>query len=340
MLDKIEEHFILVDKCAGEIRIAEVKNRKLLKYICWSETNPPIIGNIYEANILKKLNGGVVRASLKDQNILTVRGVPKNIKSNSKIDVVITSEKFDDKPIQAKIFSDNISDFKKLSVEERMIDLSFTKNIPIIEDHYAIYWDLLNLDKFFLDALKQSVEIKDGGILWIEKTKAATLIDIDTKNLFLNSDNANLEFCKKAFLKCIEEIKLRNIGGMIIVDFPRLSFENKKLLNEYILKKGKDFFPEGSFLGFSRLQLYELYIPRNFAPLESYYKGEMDFEFQNHLRSLWRKSKDAKTKNNIQFICGKTLYKKIVNQKLPPFIKIIQRLDLPNEYGELMDISK
>jgi len=127
---------------------------------------------------------------------------------------------------------------------------------------------------------------------------------------------------------------------MIIVDFPRLSFENKKLLNEYILKKGKDFFPEGSFLGFSRLQLYELYIPRNFAPLESYYKGEMDFEFQNHLRSLWRKSKDAKTKNNIQFICGKTLYKKIVNQKLPPFIKIIQRSDLPNEYGELMDMSK
>ena len=66
----------------------------------------------------------------------------------------------------------------------------------------------------------------------------------------------------------------------------------------------------------------------------------MDFEFQNHLRSLWRKSKDAKTKINIQCICGKTLYKKIIDQKRPPFIKIIQRLDLPNEHGELMDISK
>ena len=70
MIDKIEEHFILVDKCAGQIRIAEVKNRKLLKYICWHETTPPIIGNIYKANILKKLNGGVVKASIKIRTLL------------------------------------------------------------------------------------------------------------------------------------------------------------------------------------------------------------------------------------------------------------------------------
>ena len=76
--------------------------------------------------------------------------------------------------------------------------------------------------------MSSRAEVKDGGVLWIEKTKTATLIDIDTHNLLLDSVEANLEFCKKAFIKCIEEIKLRNIGGMIIIDFPRLSFDSKK----------------------------------------------------------------------------------------------------------------
>ena len=340
MLSKIQDHFILIDKCAGQTRIAEIEDRVLTKYICWPDSSPPIIGNIYKADIIKKLNGGVVRAKTKDHLVLTVRGVPKDIKANSKIDVIITSEQYDDKPVQAKIFLQDMSDCLELSNIQRIIHLFFQKNLPIVEDYHAIYWNILDLDKIFLNALNSRVEIKDGGVLWIEKTKTATLIDIDTHNLLLDSDEANLEFSKKVFIKCIEEIKLRNIGGMIIIDFPRFSFESKKKLHEYILNKGKKYFSDGSFLGFSRLQLYELYIPRNFPPLERFYINEEEFEFQNHLRSLWRKSKENKSKNNIEFICGKNLYKKIKKQKLPPFIKIIERLDLPNNYGELMEMSK
>jgi hypothetical protein len=340
MLHKIQDHFILIDKCAGQTRIVEIKDRTLTKYICWPDSSPPIIGNIYKADIIKKLNGGVVRAKTKDQRVLTVRGVPKHIKANSKIDLIITSEQYDDKPVQAKIFLEEMSDFLKLSNIQRIIDLFFTKNLPIVEDYYAIYWNILDLDKIFLKALSPRVEIKGGGVLWIQKTKTATLIDIDTHNLLLVSDEANFEFCKKAFIKCIEEIKLRNIGGMIIIDFPRFSFDRKQKINEFILNKGKEYFSDGRFLGFSRLQLYELYIPRNFPPLESFYINQEEFEFQNHLRSLWRKSKENKSKANIQFICGNGLYKKIKEQKLPPFFKIIERLDLPNNYGELMEKPK
>jgi len=85
MLNKIEDHFILIDKCAGQTRIAEIKYRKLIKYISWFENNPPKIGNICEATIIKKLNGGVARAKTIDQTVLSVRGVPQNIKSHSKV---------------------------------------------------------------------------------------------------------------------------------------------------------------------------------------------------------------------------------------------------------------
>ena len=340
MLDKIEDHFILIDKCAGQTRIAEIKDRKLIKYISWFDNNPPQIGNICEATIVKKLNGGVARAKTKDQTILSIRGVPQKIKPHSKVNIIITSDKFDDKPVQARILSQDLTNLIGLNDIQRIIKLYFNEKLPIIEDDYAIYWDLFDLDNIFLSALKPKIELKEGGVLWIEKTKAATLIDVDTSNLQLNSDEANLDFCKKVFIKCIEEIKLRNIGGMIIIDFPRVPFQCRKNLNEYILKIGKEYFSDGSFLGFSRLQLYELYIPRNFAPLESFYKDDKDFEFRNHIRSLWRKSKETKAKNDVHFICGKTLYKKIANEQLPAFIKIIERLDVPEEYGELMEKSK
>ena len=54
--------------------------------------------------------------------------------------------------------------------------------------------------------------------------------------------------------------------------------------------------------------------------------------------SFYNKSKEIKSKNNIQFICGKNLYKKINTKIIPKYIKIVERQDLPNDYGELVDL--
>ena len=75
------------------------------------------------------------------------------------------------------------------------------------------------------------------------------------------------------------------------------------------------------------------------------FKQAKEFKVKNIIISDLNSFKKAKirfnkSKTNIEFICGKSLYKKIKKQKLPPFIKIIERLDLPNNYGELMEMSK
>ena len=87
--------------------------------------------------------------------------------------------------------------------------MKIAQNIPILEDMYAIYWDILDLDKEFIGALQPKIELSEGGRIWIEKTRAATLIDIDTHKLLLNSEEEMLKFCYRAFVRCIEEIKLR-----------------------------------------------------------------------------------------------------------------------------------
>jgi len=48
---------------------------------------------------------------------------------------------------------------------------------------------------------------------------------------------------------------------------------------------------------------------------------------------------EIKSKSNVQFICGKNLFKKINKKKTPSFINIIERKDLPDNYGELTDLS-
>jgi len=339
MIDKIYDHFILIDKCAQQTRIVEILGFKIIKTIFWYDKSPPLIGSTHDAIIIKKLNGGVVRAKIKDQKILSVRGVSKSLNVNNKIKVVITSEKFEDKPIQARILSANEKRYENLDDIKRIIDLFFSKNIPIIEDLHAIYWNNLDLDSQFIAALQPKVELDDGGFIWIEKTRAATLIDVDTHKLLLKSENEMLEFCKRTFLRCLREIKLRNIGGMIIIDFPRMSYYRKKYLHQTINEIGKQYFLEGTFFGFSRLVLYEMYIPRNFSSLESFYVNSDTYNFQNHLRSLWRKSKEVKSKNNVQFLCGRNLFNKLKSKKLPSFINIVERKDFSKDHGELIEIK-
>ena len=342
MTNKLPNHFILIDKCAEETRIVEILNQKILKMSSWFDVNPSIVGNICEAKIIKTLHGGIVRARLKNDIIVSVRGVPKSNKVNSVVKIIIVSEQFDEKPIQANLLASN-SQFEErlnsLDQIEKIIFLYFTKNIPVLEDKYAVIWDQLDLDQCFLEALQPSVNITDGGLVWIEKTKAATLIDIDTQKLILNSDEDMFAFCKKAYIRCLEEIKLRNIGGMILIDFPRMSSIKKKLLHKKIDEIGKKYFTDGKFLGFSKLLLYEIYIPRNLALLENFYENSDQFNVQNHLRSLWRVSKKNKSKNKIQFICGSNLFKKIINKNHPSFVKVIHRNDLPNDYGELSETN-
>ena len=340
MTNKLPNHFILIDRCAEETRIVEVFNKKILKMISWFDTNPSIIGNIYDAIVIKVLHGGIIRARLKNNTVVSVRGVSKSVKVNNIVKIIITSDKFDNKPVQAKLLVKNSEveeHLSSLDQIEKIIFLYFTKGIPIVKDEYAVYWHELDLDQCFLEALKSSVIMKEGGLIWIERTKAATLIDIDTQKLIFNTDEDMFYFCKKAYARCLEEIQLRNIGGMILIDFPRMSSTKKRLLHEKIIEIGKKYFTDGSFLGFSKLLLYEIYIPRNIVLLENFYKNIDEFNFQNHLRLLWRTSIKIKSKNKIKFICGNNLYKKIIKKNNPSFIKIIERDDLPNDYAELLE---
>ncbi len=55
MINEIKDHFILVDKCAEETRIVEIKSNKINKITCWQDEKPPLIGKMFRCKSFKNI---------------------------------------------------------------------------------------------------------------------------------------------------------------------------------------------------------------------------------------------------------------------------------------------
>ncbi len=84
-----------------------------------------------------------------------------------------------------------------------------------------------NIDKEIRAALQTKVNLPCGGYLYIQSTEALTVIDVNSGK-FVSSATQE-ETIRKTNLESVEEIarqlRLRNIGGMIIIDF--IDMENR-----------------------------------------------------------------------------------------------------------------
>jgi len=83
------------------------------------------------------------------------------------------------------------------------------------------------IDKEIRNALQTKVNLPSGGYLYIQTTEALTVIDVNSGKF--TSSATQDETIRKTNLEAVDEIarqlRLRNIGGMIIVDF--IDMENR-----------------------------------------------------------------------------------------------------------------
>jgi ribonuclease E len=101
----------------------------------------------------------------------------------------------------------------------------------------------LSLDLIISDIIKPRVNLYTGGYIVIEKTEALTTIDINSGSFksLLNSRQTSLWINYLAIYEIAKQIKLRNIGGIIVIDFIDSSnqYDQMKLLKyiDNLLKK-------------------------------------------------------------------------------------------------------
>ncbi|MGB3697356.1 MAG: Rne/Rng family ribonuclease, partial [Gordonia sp. (in: high G+C Gram-positive bacteria)] len=103
----------------------------------------------------------------------------------------------------------------------------FTKNHADSPDSFAVY----RIDEQLAKALDRKVWLPSGGTLIIEHTEAMTVVDVNTGK-FTGSGGNLEETVTRNNLEAAEEIvrqmRLRDIGGMIIVDFIDMVLESNR----------------------------------------------------------------------------------------------------------------
>jgi ribonuclease G len=122
-------------------------------------------------------------------------------------------------------------------------------------------FDLFNIDEETAKALGRRVDLKSGGYLIVDQTEALTTIDVNTGGYVgaRNFDDTIFKTNLEAALTIARQLRLRNLGGIVIVDFIDMAREDhrEQVLAEFKKQIARDRV-KTMVGGFSQLGLVEM----------------------------------------------------------------------------------
>ncbi len=122
-------------------------------------------------------------------------------------------------------------------------------------------FDIYDLEKQMERMQNRKIWLKCGGFITIDKTEALTAIDVNTGKY---TGNQNLEQTvykvnSEATLEIAKQLRLRDIGGIIIVDYIDMkNQENKERIEKLLKEELKKDRTKTQVEGFTKLDLMEL----------------------------------------------------------------------------------
>jgi ribonuclease G len=122
-------------------------------------------------------------------------------------------------------------------------------------------FDLFGIEDEIVRALSRRVELKSGGTLVIDQTEAMTTVDVNTGGFVgaRNFEDTVFKTNLEAAGAIARQLRLRNLGGMVIVDFIDMTREDHQqaVLAEFRKQLARDR-TRTTVSGFSQLGLVEL----------------------------------------------------------------------------------
>jgi len=151
--------------------------------------------------------------------------------------------------------------------------------IPSLKDKIKPYYDkrdifeLFNIEKESI--YKPRVNLPSGAYLLIEHSSAAWIIDVNSGGYVSSAAEANVTFEETAFrvnLEAVSEIarqiRLRDLSGIIIIDFINIkNSKRRSLIYEALKKEMKRDKAKHKILPFNSLGLVEISRERKYGPL-------------------------------------------------------------------------
>lgn len=127
-----------------------------------------------------------------------------------------------------KIITDIPSVHAQLYSYLRDIDRNYADRLVLYQDSMLSLSNLYGLNTKIEDAFKRNIWLKSGGYLVIEPTEALTVIDVNTGKFSGKKEPSEtfLRINMEAAEEIARQLQLRNISGIIVVDF--INMENKE----------------------------------------------------------------------------------------------------------------
>lgn len=147
------------------------------------------------------------------------------------------------------------------------------KDIPGVsfkEDKKISLCNKYSLDKHLRQALGKQVWLKSGAYLVIEQTEALTVIDVNTgkAEVRTNRENTFKKINLEAAKEVLRQIQLRNLTGIIIVDFINMKEEESySELKKYMEELAIYDYSKCFIIGFTKLGLLEISRKKSEKPL-------------------------------------------------------------------------
>jgi len=135
--------------------------------------------------------------------------------------------------------------------------------LPLLE-HYSgerPLFELYNVEEEIQKALARRVDLKSGGYLIIDQTEAMTTVDVNTGGFVgaRNFDDTIFKTNLEASQAIARQLRLRNLGGIIIIDFIDMeNTEHREMVLEEFRKALSRDHTKMTINGFTALGLVEM----------------------------------------------------------------------------------
>ena len=207
--------------------------------------------------IIKDLNNLLKRWDIVKKRYTEETEFPKLIEENNNIvnKIILDTIERDIK----NIYVNNENDYK--SIKEYIESINSSDNVNVILKKDMDLLDKYQIRKQIEKSNKRKVWLNCGGFITIDKTEALTAIDVNSGKYIGNKnlEETVLKVNREATKEIAKQIRLRDIGGIIVIDYidmkEKSSKEEIKNLLEERLKEDRS---KTQIMDFTKLNLLEL----------------------------------------------------------------------------------
>jgi ribonuclease G len=138
-----------------------------------------------------------------------------------------------------KVLTDSKKLYKEIASYLKVTSPTLLQKVELYKDSEPIF-DVCGVEKEIQQTLNKKINLKSGGYIFIEHTEAMVVIDVNSgkyarsKDQETNSLKTNLEAAREI----VRQMRLRDLGGIIVIDFIDVyDDKNKKKVYDELKKE-------------------------------------------------------------------------------------------------------